>query len=82
MRADMTQLGMDRDAVFEPERAQRSTVFGDQRDRNDLTSLGISQVIDQADSIEHRFSLRAFSLLICDRDDSPELVDVHRFTQA
>jgi len=59
----MTQLGMGRDAVFEPERAQRSTVFGDQRDRNDLTSLEIS-------------------LLICDRDDSPELVDVHRFTQA
>lgn len=78
----MTQLGMGRDAVFEPERAQRSTVVGDQRDRNDLTSLGISQVIDQADAIEHRFSLRAFSLLICDRDDSPELVDVHRFTHA
>ena len=56
--ADMAQLGMGRDEVLEAERAERSAVVGDQRDRDDLTRDGVGQVIDELGAVEHGLGLR------------------------
>lgn len=45
----MVQLRTSSDEGLEPEAAECSCVVGDQRDRGDLTGLGIGEVIDQPD---------------------------------
>ncbi len=55
---NVPELRVCGDEVLEAERPERPCVVGDQRDRNDLASLRIGEVIDERDAIEHRFGLR------------------------
>lgn len=57
MSPNMPEHRVGGDEVLEPERAKRPTVVGDQRDRDDLTGLWISEVADQGHAAEHGFSL-------------------------
>lgn len=54
----MAQLGMRGDEVLEAERAEGSAVVGDQRDRDDLTRVGVGQMVDELGAVEHGFGLR------------------------
>lgn len=49
----MVQLGPSSEEVLELEPAERLRIIGAQRDRDDLTGLGIGEVIDQSDAAEH-----------------------------
>lgn len=55
--ADMARLGVCGGEVLEPERAELSAVVGDQSDQEDLTGIGIGEVVDQPKIFGHGFGL-------------------------